>query len=290
MELAVNGSYRAEPAASSVERILLWMLVGFTVAAVAGFWIFGVHPERIASNAMAARVYGAAFVVFARGQVLLAAAALVAILVRRARGAWVSAFVAIYLLSLSSELAGTTVGLPFGPYHYTDGLGPKWFDHVPLLIPLSWFLMAVPSFAIARRLVARPSAVVRILIGSFVLLSWDLALDPAMSHATKYWVWGGAAGPYYGMPWLNLFGWYVTGVVLMIVLEWRRAHVWLDTIPIRWLAGFYAANLALSLGICAAAGLGVAVVASLIPILACVIASRGSRDEGPVAPSAVGAR
>lgn len=276
---------------TTVERGLLWVLVAFTVAAVGGFWVFGVHPERIAANALAARVYGAAFVVFARGQVLLAAAALITVLVRRTRGAWIPSFVAIYLLSLSSELAGTTVGLPFGPYHYTDGLGPKWFDHVPLLIPLSWFLMAVPSFAIARRLAGQSSAIARILIGSFVLLSWDLALDPAMSHATKYWVWGdGATGPYYGMPWLNLFGWYVTGVALMIVLEWRRADVWLDTIPMEWLAGFYAANLALSLGICAAAGLSVAVGASLVPILACVLALRGHRIHDGVARAAASAQ
>lgn len=273
------------------ERIVLWILGAFTVAAVAGFWIFGVHPERIAANPLAARVYGAAFVVFARGQVLLAALALLTVLVRRAGTAWISAFVAIYLLSLASELSGTTVGLPFGPYHYTDGLGPKWFGHVPLLIPLSWFLMAVPSFAIARRLTGTTSsAISRILIGSFVLLSWDLALDPAMSHATKYWIWGdGATGPYYGMPWLNLFGWYVTGVVLMIVLEMRRAGVWLDAIPIRWMAAFYVANLALSLGIDAAAGLTGAVIASLIPIIACAIALRGSVGELSIARTPVGA-
>jgi len=158
----LNSPFPALSPTTTVERVLLWILVGFTVAAVGGFWIFGVHPERIAANAMAARVYGAAFVVFARGQVLLAAAALITVLVRRTRGAWIPAFLAIYLLSLSSELAGTTVGLPFGPYHYTDGLGPKWFDHVPLLIPLSWFLMAVPSFAIARRLVGRSSSIARI--------------------------------------------------------------------------------------------------------------------------------
>lgn len=287
----MNSPFPALSPTTTIERVLLWILVGFTVAAVGGFWIFGVHPERIAANAMAARVYGAAFVVFARGQVLLAAAALITVLVRRTRGAWIPAFLAIYLLSLSSELAGTTVGLPFGPYHYTDGLGPKWFDHVPLLIPLSWFLMAVPSFAIARRLVGRSSSIARILIGSFVLLSWDLALDPAMSHATKYWVWGdGATGPYYGMPWLNLFGWYITGVALMIVLEWRRADVWLDRIRIEWLAGFYAANLALSLGICAAAGLSVAVIASLVPILACVLALRGHRAEAGVARVTVSAQ
>jgi uncharacterized membrane protein len=282
--------FRAHPSSTRVENLLLAVLIAFTVTAVAGFWIFGVHPERIAANPLAARVYGAAFVVFARGQVVLAALALGVVLVRRTRAAWIPAFVAIYVLSLTSELSGTTLGLPFGPYHYTDGLGPKWFGHVPLLIPLSWFLMAVPSLAIARRL-AGPTAstIARILIGSFVLLSWDLALDPAMSHATKYWIWGdGATGPYYGMPWLNLFGWYITGVALMIVLEWRRADRWLDAIPVRWLAGFYASNLALSLGIDAAAGLGTAVVASLIPILACAIAMRGSYADAPIAGTAVG--
>jgi putative membrane protein len=274
------------------ERVLLWVLVAFTVAAVGGFWVFGMHPERIAASALAARVYGAAFVVFARGQILLAAAALFFVLVRRAGTTWITAFLAIYALSLASELSGTTVGLPFGPYHYTDGLGPKWFGHVPVLIPLSWFLMAVPSFAIARRLTGHgSSAISRILIGSLVLLSWDLALDPAMSHATKYWIWGdGATGPYYGMPWLNLFGWYVTGVALMIVLEVRHANLWLDAIPIRWLAGFYIANLALSLGMAAAAGLVGAVAASLIPIAACVIALRGSRGGIPVTRAPLGAR
>lgn len=259
------------------ERIWLWLLGAFTAVAVAGFAVFGMHPALIVASPNAAAVYGAAFTVFARGQVLLAAAALLFVLVRRAGTRWISAFTLIYLISLASELAGTTVGLPFGPYSYTDGLGPKWFGHVPLLIPLSWFLMAVPSYALARRLtVAFRSPAARVLVGSLVLLSWDLALDPAMSHATKYWIWGeGATGPYYGMPWLNLFGWYVTGIALMVVLAALRADRWLAAISIRWLAGFYAVNLALSLGIDAAAGLSGAVLASALPLLACAAALSG---------------
>src|SRR4051812_21714893 len=252
------------------ERIALAALLVFTVAAVAGYATFGRHPELLRGNVAAQRVYGEAFVLFARGQILLAAAVLLAVLVRRGGGAFLPAFLAIYATSLISELSGTTVGLPFGPYSYTEGLGPKWFGHVPLLIPLSWFLMAVPSYAIARHLTAAPPPPpARVLVGSLVLLSWDLALDPAMSHATKYWVWGdGVDGPYYGMPWLNLFGWYVTGVALMAVLAALRSDRWLAKVPPRWLAAFYAVNLALSLGIDAAAGLTYAVLASLIPILA----------------------
>lgn len=276
------GNERSAPRSSRSERAVLWVLGVFTIFAVAGFAVFGMHPSLIASNARAASVYGAAFVVFARGQVLLSAVALVFVLTRRAGARWLPAFVAIYVISLASELSGTTVGLPFGPYSYTDGLGPKWFGHVPLLIPLSWFLMAVPSYAIARRLVgASSSAVSRVLVGSLVLLSWDLALDPAMSHATKYWVWGeGATGPYYGMPWLNLFGWYVTGIALMIALAAVRADAWIERVPLRWLASFYALNLALSLGIDAAAGLTLAVIASCIPLVACLLVLRSNDTVG----------
>lgn len=185
-------------------------------------------------------------------------------------------FAVIYLASLSSELAGTTVGLPFGPYHYTDALGPKWFGHVPALIPLSWFLMAVPSYAMARRLVDSARTWRRIALASFILLAWDLALDPAMSYATKYWVWG-ATGPYYGMPWLNLFGWYVTGVVLMVLLAVTRADAWIARLPIGWVAAYYAINLAMSLGLDMAARLDGAVVASLVPLLVCVAAVRQAR-------------
>jgi putative membrane protein len=254
------------------ERFGLIALALFTAFAIAGFATFGLHPQWLSISPSAPRMYGVAFVLFARGQVVLAAAALFVVLIGRVGWRWLPAFLTVYLVSLASELGGTTLGLPFGPYHYTDGLGPKWFAHVPVLIPLSWFIMALPSYAIARRMV-RSRHGLDIAVGSLVLLSWDLALDPAMSHATKYWVWGGS-GVYYGMPWLNLVGWFVTGIALMTVFQLLRAERWIVELPIRWLSAFYAVNLALSLGICAAAHLTGAVVASALPLLACFAAAR----------------
>jgi uncharacterized membrane protein len=276
-----------DTASTRAERVVLWVLAGFTVMALAGYAIFGRHPELLRGSATAATVYGAAFPVFARGQVLLSAAALFTVLIRRAGVRWAASLAVVYIASLSSELAGTTVGLPFGPYHYTDALGPQWFAHVPVLIPLSWFLMAVPSYAMARRLVGGASAWRRVAFASFILLAWDLALDPAMSYATKYWVWG-ASGPYYGMPWLNLFGWYVTGVVLMVLLAATRADAWMARLPVGWLAAYYTINLAMSLGIDMAARLDGAVVASLIPLLVCVAAVRQTRSAtAPVTSRAI---
>jgi putative membrane protein len=257
-----------------VDRITLSVLVVFTAMAVLGYATIGRHPSLIAGNPAAQLAYGTAFVFFARAHVLLAAAVLFVFLARRAGGLWIASFLAIYAASLGSELAGTTLGIPFGAYSYTAALGTKWFGHVPVLIPLSWYVMAVPSFAMARALARSPLG--RVAVGSIILLSWDLALDPAMSFATKYWQWG-ESGPYYGMPWLNLLGWYATGVVLMGLLAALRSDRWVDRLPMSWLAGFYITNLALSLGICAAAELYGAVVASAVPLLLCFGALRRER-------------
>ena len=251
------------------ERLALGAFWVFTAVSVAGYATFGLHPELLARVPNAMDTYSIAFTFFPRAHVLLAFAVLALALVRHARLRWVPAFLAVYAISLGSELAGTTVGLPFGPYSYTNGLGIKWFDHVPVLIPLSWFFMAVPSWVLARR--ALPDEVrnsprgtaLGILGGSLVLLAWDLALDPAMSWITKYWVWGNE-GPYYGMPFLNLFGWYVTGLALMGALSVFRADEWSATLPSSWLAGYYLANLALPLGMIVAAGLWLGVLVTII--------------------------
>jgi putative membrane protein len=239
-----------------------------------GFTVFRLRPELLLEMPSAAQVYGRMFVVAPRAQILLAFVALAFLLARRVGARWLPAFAAIYLLSLGSELAGTTVGLPFGPYRYTDALGVKLLGHVPALIPLSWFFMALPSYAIARRRHPRADqALGRVLVGSLVLLSWDLALDPAMSLVTSYWVWG-TPGPYYGMPLLNLFGWYVTGLALMAALALLRADAWVAALPLRWLVLFYGANLVLPIGMSLAAGLWGAVAATVAALAACAAVTR----------------
>jgi len=251
----------------SIERAGLALVYVVSALGLVGFAQFGLHPERLVAAPSAAAIYSWMLLWAPRAQILVAFAALVLLLTRRTSARWLPAFAAVYLLSLLSELAGTTVGLPFGPYHYTGGLGVKWLGHVPVLIPLSWFFMALPSYAIARWRFPG-NVVARVVAGSLVLLSWDLALDPAMSLVTRYWVWG-VDGPYYGMPILNLVGWYVTGLALMIALSALRADRWIALLPLRWLVGFYGANLLLPLGMIAAAGLSGAVAATIGAMLLC---------------------
>lgn len=257
-------------AAPRFERLTLAVLWLFTTVALGGYATVGLHPSLLAGVPNAASAYAAAFTFFPRAHILLAFAVCVVVLGRRAGTRWLPALAAVYLLSLGAELVGTTVGAPFGPYRYTDGLGVKWLGHVPMLIPLSWFFMATPSFLLARRAIPatvgpRRREVLGALTGALVLLAWDLALDPAMSHVTKYWVWLGD-GSYYGMPASNLLGWYVTGLALMAALRLTHAHSWGAELNTRWIAGFYFANLALPVGMVALSGLWGAVVVSAIGV------------------------
>jgi putative membrane protein len=242
----------------------LIILYAFTALSVAGFATFGLHPEWLNTlDPRAVGFYSVSFRFFATGQVLIAGAVMIAFLIRHARWKWLTSFVVIYALSLASELLGTTYGIPFGAYSYSAVLKPMWLDRVPVGIPLSWFYMTLPSYAIASRMLRnRGSAAIRIGLASFILLAWDLALDPAMSSATKYWEWK-ETGPYYGMPLLNLFGWYVTGIVLMSALAATKSDGWISRLPVKWLAGFYGANLLLALGISVAAGRLLALVLTL---------------------------
>jgi putative membrane protein len=112
-----------------------------------------------------------------------------------------------------------------------------------------------------------------VLLGSAILLAWDLALDPAMSYATLYWVWG-EAGPYYGMPLLNLVGWYATGLVLMATLELLGARGWLERVSVTQTAAYYGANVLVPLGMCVLAGLWGAVAATTATLALVTISVR----------------
>jgi putative membrane protein len=253
-------------------------LYAFSGIALLGYATFGLRPTLLARYPQVAGFYGISFRFFAQAQIWLAWMVLALFLTLHTRSRWVAAFLVLYLFSLGSELLGTGVGIPFGEYRYTEALGPTWLGHVPVVIPLSWFFMAIPSYAMARAALPRQAAA-RVLVASLVLLSWDLALDPAMSRATAYWVWA-EPGAYYGMPWLNLFGWYVTGLALMTALALLHADRWIAVLPLTWLLGFYGANLLLPLGMSAAAGLWSAVATTLAALAGAALVARALAWQG----------
>jgi uncharacterized membrane protein len=260
-----------------LETALQGLLVACTVAALAGYAVFGLHPQLLGSTAELARTYAMAIVGFPRLHILLGFLTVMASLQAVGRRRWWISAAAIYAVSLGAELLGTSVGVPFAAYRYTDALGPKWFGLVPLLIPLSWCTMTLASFTIARRVLGVRGRLTTVATGVGLLLAWDLALDPAMSRLTPYWIWG-ETGPYFGMPLQNLVGWGITGLALHALLRVLRAKEWIDWGPpriVRAMLVVYAANVALPVGMTIAAGIPFAALASLGAIGLTVIAARG---------------
>lgn len=244
-----------------ISWLLLAIQAAIVVASLLGYGIFSSRPDLLARVDPGARFFVWAFHSFAIGNMLFGGLAVVAEALYRNRRPALLAFVAVYLVSLTSELLGTSYGVPFGAYSYTSLLGLKWFDRVPLLIPLSWFTMSWAVWVIARRWA---KGWVAVLLGTTLLVAWDLLLDPAMSKVTSYWLWGDV-GSYYGMPWSNLAGWGITGLVLLAVLQWLAPQ---PDGSLKFALSVYFVNFALPLGFCVLNGYWIAVFAGLATAIA----------------------
>ncbi|MFA5204627.1 MAG: carotenoid biosynthesis protein, partial [Lentisphaeria bacterium] len=119
----------------------------------------------------------------------------------------------VFVVSLAFETVGAGTGWVYGPYHYSDRLGPMFLGLVPWLIPASWFMMMYPALLVAERLLpagwqgTRRAAGLAALAG-LVMTAWDVVLDPLMVRA-GFWSWE-VAGPFFGVPLRNYAGWWVT--------------------------------------------------------------------------------
>ncbi len=119
----------------------------------------------------------------------------------------------VILVSLLFESVGVATGWVYGPYHYTDKLGPKFLGLVPYLIPIAWFMMSYPSFVIADWLVPSvwgytPRLLSVAAVGGMAMTAWDVVMDPIMV-AGGHWVWD-VQGAYHGIPLQNFWGWWLT--------------------------------------------------------------------------------
>lgn len=175
-------------------------------------------------------------------------------------------------VSAAAELTGTKTGWPFGGYEYLTFLGWKIAGRVPLGIPLSWFYMGLVAYAIACVAIpstSRRGTLLAILLGSWLLVGWDLVLDPAMAALPniRFWTWH-EHGPYFGMPLRNFAGWYATGVTFIALARW----LWREPAgPLASRIGIavliYAANVVWAMALALSAGLWPTVVAALVVAL-----------------------
>jgi putative membrane protein len=146
----------------------------------------------------------------------------------------VTVAIAASILALGAELVGTSVGLPFGDYTYSELLGYRILGLVPFPIPLSWFYMLVGSLSIVARLSPSASPWRFALGAGLLMVAWDISMDPAMVK-TGHWLWGAGemftssslpawlvafftSDVFYGMPLSNWFGWLVTATLIARVM------------------------------------------------------------------------
>jgi putative membrane protein len=130
------------------------------------------------------------------------------------------------------ENLGVLTGFPFGHYYFTAAMGPKLLL-VPVLMGPAYLGMGYLAWMMAQiilhvdrseaslagsRIITLPVA------ASFLMVAWDLTMDPALSTIGHSWIWI-QGGPYFGVPLSNFFGWFLTNYIIyqMFALYLRRA-------------------------------------------------------------------
>lgn len=146
---------------------------------------------------------------------------------------WLTFMLPAILISVGSELLGTSTGFPFGDYSYLSGLGYKIAGLVPFTIPLSWFYVGLSAYLISRAALGvnkNPSwlrQIAAVLVGALLFTSWDFALEPAMSQTVlPFWSWA-TPGAFYGTPYQNYAGWFGTSALFMSVaaIFWQNTQM-----------------------------------------------------------------
>ncbi|WP_182200604.1 carotenoid biosynthesis protein [Paraliobacillus salinarum] len=133
------------------------------------------------------------------------------------------ALIIVCLVTFFIEAWSVATGFPFGTYHYSAILGPKFFG-VPITIALAWVGVLLNSLYVATQ---RNKHLRAIETGIWIVVI-DLILDP-VAEASLFWEWGGSgSGGYFGIPLSNFISWYIIGAALSYLFplysKQKRTH------------------------------------------------------------------
>jgi putative membrane protein len=130
-----------------------------------------------------------------------------------------------FVISFIMEYAGVKTGFIYGEYHYGTVLGPKAFDTVPWLIPLSWFMFMYVSTvtvdaAFGGRYMGWAVPLLFAVLDSIAMTALDVLIDPLWVKRGT-WMWTAiqslpAGSVFYGIPVQNYFGWLLTTIIIFI--------------------------------------------------------------------------
>jgi putative membrane protein len=139
----------------------------------------------------------------------------------RLRGILVFTAICLVVGNVTENL-GVATGFPFGQYHFAGLMGPMLF-HVPVFLGLAYVGMSYISWSLARLIVGSPllpltgrRLLAVPLVGSFIMVAWDMAQDPVWATILHGWVWVNG-GPWFGVPISNFLGWFLNIFVIFLL-------------------------------------------------------------------------
>jgi Predicted membrane protein len=117
-----------------------------------------------------------------------------------------------WVVSNGLEALSIQTGFPFGHYYYT--VPTARILNVPWIIMVAYFAMGYMSWTLAHVLTGQYTkklhgvqVFLTPLIASFLMVMWDVVMDPVNSTLNKNWIWKDG-GNYFGVPISNYFGWF----------------------------------------------------------------------------------
>ena len=139
-----------------------------------------------------------------------------------------AALALVALLGFVVEAIGVRFGVPFGDYVYTGVLQPQLLG-VPVVMGLAWMALVAfgSDFAGRLRLPTSPAAATTaMVVAALWVTACDLVIDPLAANQFGYWTWV-HEGNYYGIPFTNFVGWFVTGLLACrIVGPRQQSNFW----------------------------------------------------------------
>jgi len=139
-------------------------------------------------------------------------------------------FVIALVISFFMEIIGSKTGYVFGgTYYYNKNNTPGYILFgVPLLIPLAWFGIIYMSMNFCYFItdIKFPydniiNNYYYIILTALLVVLLDTILDPIAVNENR-WTWN-APGIYYGIPFLNFFGWFLTSIIILFLFK-RLCH------------------------------------------------------------------
>lgn len=111
-----------------------------------------------------------------------------------------------------AEQLSLHTGFPFGHYHFSEVMGPK-FLHVPVFLALAYVGVGYLAWTTAGIILRDTPVLTRPLLAAGVMTAWDLSMEPVWANLVHAWVWENG-GAYFGVPVSNFLGWYLTNFLI----------------------------------------------------------------------------